>query len=198
MTDLDVPAPPYDYNPSSWGQRIPIAVLATIAGGIAAYLGAYQYGLVQTVWDPFFGDGSMVVLDSDVSHDMRRWIGIPDAVLGAIAYLGDAIYGLAGCTRRWQYRPWMVVLFGLDVIPLGIVSSVLVFLQGTVVGAWCTLCLVTAVISLMLVYMAWDEVRSTLEYLWRVWRATRDARVLWRVFWGGWDAAAADVALGRG
>jgi hypothetical protein len=78
----------------------------------------------------------------------------------------------------------MVMLFGLDVIPLGIVSAVLVFMQGTVVGAWCFLCLVTAVISLILVWLAYDEVWSSLKYLMRVWRRTRDRSVLWDVFWG--------------
>jgi hypothetical protein len=32
-----------------------------------------------------------------------------------------------------------VILFGIDVIPLGIVSAVLVVLQGTIVGSWCVL-----------------------------------------------------------
>lgn len=119
----------------------------------------------------------------------------PDAALGAIAYLGDLIFGLAGSTRRWQYRPWMVLLFGLDVIPLGIVSAILVVLQGTVVGYWCFLCLVTAVMSLILVALAYDEVWSTLLYLGRVWKKTRSARTLWDVFWGRASQAADEVAL---
>jgi len=125
---------------------------------------------------------------------MRGWFGIPDAALGAIAYLGDAIFGLAGSTRRWQYRPWMVVLFGLDVIPLGIVSAVLVVLQGTVVGYWCFLCLVTAAISLVLVVLAYDEVYSCVLYLWRVWRESRDWRCLWNSFWGRRSEPAARAA----
>jgi uncharacterized membrane protein len=126
---------------------------------------------------------------------MRRWFGIPDAALGAIAYFGDLVFGLAGSTRRWQYRPWMVLLFGLDVIPLGIVSAVLVLLQGTVVGAWCFLCLVTAGISLVLVYLAYDEVWSCVLFLGRVWRRCRNARILWLVFWGRAHPVANEVAL---
>ena len=101
-----------------------------------------------------------------------------------IAYLGDAVLGLAGSTRRWQYRPWMVVLFGVDVIPLGLVSAVLVVLQATVVGYWCFWCLVSAAISLILIYWAYDEVWSSLAYLRRVWRRTHSAREVWSVFWG--------------
>lgn len=195
--DLDVNAPPYDYNPSSWRHRIPIAVLAFVAFLISVYMALYQWRLIPDVWDPVFGYQTKQVLDSEVSEIMRSWMRIPDAALGALAYLGDAIYGLAGTTRRWQYRPWMVILFGLDVIPLGIVSAVLVFMQGSVVGYWCFLCLVTAVISLVLVLMAYDEIWSTLTYLKRVWQRTKSASVLWRIFWGGADARAEEVALER-
>ncbi|MDP2310631.1 MAG: vitamin K epoxide reductase family protein [Pseudomonadota bacterium] len=195
MRELDAVPPPWHHNPSSWRQRIPIILLALVAFLIAAYMALYQWRLVDEVWDPFFGEGTRVVLDSDVSERMRRWVGIPDAALGALAYLGDAIFGLAGSTRRWQDRPWLVLLFGLDVIPLGIVSVVLVVLQGTVVGAWCFLCLVTAVISLILVFIAYDEVWSSLLFLRRVWRRTRDRRVLWRTFWGHASDVAGEVAL---
>jgi hypothetical protein len=57
-------------------------------------------------------------------------------------------------------------------------------MQGLVVGAWCFLCLVTAVISLLLIVLAYDEVWSTLLYLRRVWRTTHDRAELWRCFWG--------------
>lgn len=193
--DLDAAAPPWRWNPSAWSQRIPICVIAGLGFVIASYMALYQWRLVGSVWDPVFGAQSMQVLDSEVSHAMRRWIGIPDAALGAIAYLGDVVFGLAGSTRRWQLRPWMVLLFGLDVIPLGIVSAVLVCLQGAVVGAWCFLCLATAGISLLLVAMAYDEVWSCLLYLRRVWRRNRDLRVLWRVFWGGRHPAADAAAF---
>jgi len=189
----DAPAPPWSHNPSAWRQRIPICVLAGAAFLIASYMALYQWRLIDDVWDPVFGEQTRRVLDSQVSETMRRWIGIPDAALGALAYLGDLIYGLAGSTRRWQYRPWMVVLFGIDVIPLGIVSAVLVVLQGTLVGSWCFLCLVTAAISLILVVMAYDEVWSCLTYLRRVWRRSRSWSVLWNCFWGRPSTAAREA-----
>lgn len=196
--DLDAAPPPWNYNPSAWSQRIPICVLAGVGCVVAAYMALYQWRLIDGVWDPVFGEGSERVLDSGVSERMRGWIGIPDAALGAFAYLGDLVYGLAGSTRRWQYRPWMVILFGIDVIPLGIVSAVLVVLQGAVVGSWCFLCLVTAVISLVLVVMAYDEVYSCLLYLRRVWRESRSPRVLWDCFWGRRTDVGERVALPAG
>jgi uncharacterized membrane protein len=192
---LDASAPPWDYNPSAWSERIPICLLAAVGFGISTYLALYEWGLIASVWDPVFGDGTRRVLDSDVSHRLHRWFGIPDAAMGAIAYLGDAVLGLAGSTRRWQYRPWMVVLFGIDVIPLGGVSALLVLMQAFVVGYWCFLCLVSAAISLILIYFAYDEVWSSLAYLRRVWRRTGRAAVVWDVFWGRYSPDAADVAL---
>ena len=175
---------PWDYNPSSWKQRIPIALIGSIALFISIYLGMYQWTLISTVWDPIFGDGTKNVLLSDVSHKITSWIYIPDAILGAVAYLGDVIYALAGSTRRWQYRPWLVIIFGIDVIPLGVVSIILVILQGTVVGYWCFLCLVTAVISLILILFAYDEVWSCLLYLYKTYEFSKSKKVLWDAFIG--------------
>jgi hypothetical protein len=193
--DLNIAAPPYDYNPSSWRQRVPICVLAAIGGIIATYMAFYQWRLTSSVWDPVFDEQTKRVLDSDVSEQMRHWILIPDAALGAFGYFSEAILGLAGSTRRWQYRPWMVILFGIDVIPLGLVSAVLVVLQGTVVGYWCFLCIVTAAISLLLVYFAYDEVWSSITYLSRVWRRSRSIPVLWNTFWGRASGDAAEASL---
>jgi Vitamin K epoxide reductase family len=195
LDQLNVPAPPWDYNPSAWDQRIPICLLALVGFAISAYLALFEWGLIDSVWDPVFGQGSERVLASDVSHTLYRWFGIPDAALGAIAYLGDAVLGLAGSTRRWQYRPWMVILFGIDVIPLGGVSAVLVLLQATLVGYWCFLCLLSALISMILIYFAYDEVWASLLYLRRVRRATGSWRVVWQAFAGWPSPAAAAVAL---
>lgn len=196
-TDMDVAAPPWDYNPSSWRQRIPIAAIAMVAFFLSLWMAFYQWRIVDWIWDPVWGKQTELVLDSDVSHEMQRWFGIPDAALGALAYLGDVIFALAGSTRRWQYRPWLVVLFGIDVIPLGIVSAILVFLQATVVGQWCFLCIVTAILSLILVVFAYDEVWSSLLYLKRVWKKHRDKRLLWHVFWGNASLEGSEVALER-
>lgn len=197
LPSLDVAAPPYDYNPSSWSQRIPLCILAAVAFLASSYMALYEWKLIDSVWDPVFGGSTQRVLDSDVSHMLYRWFGIPDAALGAIAYLSDAVFALAGSTRRWQYRPWLVVLFGLDVIPLGIVSSILVVLQGTVVGSWCFLCLVTAAVSLLLAYWAYDEVWASVTYLHRVWKKTGSVSILWDTFIGRPRPEAEAVALVR-
>ena len=195
--DLSAPAPPFDYNPAGWRQRVPIAILAAAGTLIASYLALYQWRLVDSIWDPVFGEGSQRVLDSQVSHSMRGWLRIPDAALGAIGYLSEVVYCLVGSTRRWQYRPWMVVLFGIDVIPLGLVSAILVVLQGIAVGSWCFLCLVTAAISLILIIFAYDEVWACLAYLYRVRKSTGSWRIFWQTFWGVASPEANRVALNQ-
>ncbi|HSX26914.1 MAG TPA: vitamin K epoxide reductase family protein [Chlamydiales bacterium] len=186
---------PWEYNPSKWSQRIVICFIAAVAFFIALYMGLYQWRLIPDAWDPIFGEQTKKVLDSDVSHEITEWILVPDSILGALAYLGDILFALAGSTRRWQDRPWLVILFGIDVIPLGIVSVVLIALQGTVVGYWCFLCMISAVISLLLIYLAYDEVWSCLLYLWKIWKKTGDKRLLWDTFWGKPSEVALEIGI---
>lgn len=179
MTDPDTP-PGWSYNPASWGQRLPIVGLAAVGFLTAGYLALYQVGVFPTVWDPVFGSGSVTVLTSWVATGTERAVGVPDAALGALGYLADAVTGVIGSTRRWRTMPWLVILFGLFVGPLGAVSIALVILQPFV-GGWCFLCLITAAISVLMIGPAMDEVLASLQYLRRERRAGRSA---WRAFWG--------------
>ncbi len=182
--DYAVIPEPWAYNPSRWGERVVIALVAAIAAVISGYMGLFQVGLIATLWDPIFGAQSEEVLTSNISHFLSRVFQVPDAIMGMLAYLADIILVLAGSTRRWQFRPWLVATFGLVVIPLGLVSFTLVFMQGAVLGTWCLLCLVAALLSLALILLAWDEVRSTGLYMTRVWKKSRDRRLVWKTFWG--------------
>lgn len=186
---------PWNHNPSSWRQRIPICLLGGVGAILATYLALYQLRLINHAWDPIFGDGTIRVLDSDVSEYMKSWLRIPDAALGTIAYLGDAIFCLAGSSRRWQYHPWLVLVFGFDVIPLGVVSIILVALQGMMIGSWCFFCIVTAIISLILIFVSYDEIWSCLLYLVRIYqRSNHNKRILWQAFWGTPNLIANSVA----
>jgi hypothetical protein len=168
----------WDYNPSSWGQRAPIIVLALAGTAIAGYLTLYQVGLIGTVWEPFFGAGSERILTSWVSQLLHP---IPDAGLGAVSYLVDAVAGAIGGRRRWKTMPWMVILFGLAVGPLGVVSVVLVILQPVLFDSWCTLCLASGAISVLMVGPAMDEVLASLQHL----KLEKfRGRSVWRAFWG--------------
>lgn len=171
-------------NPSRWSQRLWVVFFASIATLIALYMGLYQWRLIDYVWDPVFKDGTMKVLDSDLSHQITKWIHMPDAILGALAYLTDVIFALVGSTKRWIQQPYLVIIFGISVIPVGIVSSLLVFMQGTVVGSWCFLCLISATISLLLIVLAYDEVRASCVHLYKIWKKNRKFSILWKAFMG--------------
>jgi uncharacterized membrane protein len=176
MLNSDSP-PGWDYNPATWDQRIPIIVLAFVGFGIATYLALYQLEIIETVWEPFFGNGSVVILNSYVSE----LLPVPDAALGAFSYVLDAVGGIVGSVRRWKTMPWIVVLFGLAVGPLGFVSVLLVILQPVLFDAWCSLCLLSAVVSITMIGPAMDEVLASLQYLKR---AKKSGVSLWKAFWG--------------
>jgi uncharacterized membrane protein len=170
--------PGWSYNPSDWIQRGPIIAMAFVGFFLSRYLAAYQLGHIAYPWDPFFGDGTRRVLDSEVS---KAW-PISDAGLGAVSYMLEALSGLMGGKNRWRTMPWMVVMFGVLVVPLGVVSIVLVILQPVAVGAWCTLCLVTAAAMLIMIAPAVDEVVAMGQFLVG---ARREGKPFWRTFWVG-------------
>ena len=180
--DIQALSPCWTYNPSSWRQRIPIVVLAAIGFVIAGYLALYQIRdrlpWITRVWDPFFGNGSEIILNSWVS----TLLPISDATLGALGYFADAVTGAIGGQKRWKTMPWLVVLFGVFVGPLGIISVLLVILQPVLFDSWCTFCLVTAGISILMIGPAMDEVLASLQFLKRE-RAA--GRPLWDAFWYG-------------
>jgi len=63
-----------------------ILVLALTGFAVAGYLALDQLGVV-VVWEPFFGQGTQAVLHSSLSQSLP----VPDAAVGALAYLGEAL-----------------------------------------------------------------------------------------------------------
>ena len=177
MPDSPHTPPGWSYDPSAWSQRIPIVLLALVGFAIATYLSLFQFGVLATVWEPFFGDGSRRVLTSEIS----RVLPVPDAALGAAGYLVDAVTGVIGGRGRWRTMPWIVIVFGLAVGPLGAVSILLVVLQPVQLGAWCTLCLASALVSVIMIGPAMDEFLASLQHLKRVGQRGGSR---WRAFWG--------------
>lgn len=168
----------WSYNPSSWTQRAPIIALALVGFFLSRQMAAFELGQVTTFADPFFGSGTVNVLTSDVS----RAFPIPDAGLGAFAYMIEFLMGFMGDKARWRTMPWMVTFFGILVVPLGIVSITLIILQPLAVGAWCTPCLIAAAAMLIMISLTLDEVVAMLQFLVQ---ANREGQPLWKVFWMG-------------
>jgi len=191
MMDPSTVPPGWTYSPSSWLQRIPIIVLASIGFVIAINLSAYQLGYLATIWDPFFagGDGkngTEFIVTSTVS---KAW-PIADGGLGAIAYLIEALMGAMGTADRWRTMPWMVTFFFILVVPLGGVSIFFIIIQPIVIGTYCSLCLLAAAAMLVMIPLALDEVVATGQYMLRSWRTGRPLLVTF--FAGGPDPLASN------
>ena len=146
---------------SAWSRRIPVIVLSLIGLGVAVTLTLFQVDAIGSVWDPFFGDGSRKVLTSSLS----RSLPIPDASLGAVAYALEAILECLGGPRRALDTPWLAVLPGLVAAGLGVAALGLIATQAFVVGAFCTLCLVSAAISLVVAGLVAPELRTAVRVL---------------------------------
>ncbi|MEO8576889.1 MAG: vitamin K epoxide reductase family protein [Gemmatimonadales bacterium] len=173
----DVP-PGWTYNPSSWPQRAPIIALALIGFFLSRQMTAFQLQHIGSLADPFFGLGTQRVLTSDVS----RAFPIPDAGLGAVAYMIEFLMGFMGNKARWRTMPWMVTFFGILVVPLGVVSITLIILQPLAVGAWCTPCLIAAGAMVIMIALTLDEVVAMGQFLVQ---ARREGQPFWRTFWLG-------------
>jgi uncharacterized membrane protein len=184
----------WSYNPSSWPQRAPIISLALVGLFLSRQMTSFQLQYIASLTDPFFGLGTERVLTSDVS----RAFPIPDAGLGAVAYMIEFLMGFMGDKARWRTMPWMVTFFGVLVVPLGVVSVTLITLQPIAVEAWCTPCLIAAAAMLIMISLTLDEVVATLQFLVQV---RREGQSLWQVFWMGGalreppDVAAVSVRL---
>ena len=67
--------------------------------------------------------------------------------------------------------PWLVLIFGLMIAPLGVVSITFIVIQPIVIGTWCTLCLIGAAAVLIQIPYSLDELLATLQFLGRRKRA---------------------------
>ncbi len=168
--------PGWDYSPSSWFQRFPIIILAFIGLYISRYLAAYQLEHIDNVWEPFFSgflpdakNGTEEIITSYVS---KVW-PVPDAGLGATVYILEILTGIIGSSSRWRTMPWLVLFFGIMIVPLGVVSITFIIIQPILLNTWCTLCLIGAAAMLIQVPYSFDELIATSMFLWRRWKAGR-------------------------
>ncbi|MBX9898328.1 MAG: NAD-dependent epimerase/dehydratase family protein [Qipengyuania sp.] len=168
MMDRKSIPPGWTYSPSTYAQRLPIAYLALIGLLISRILTAYQLGHIDGAWEPFFAgspadpkNGTEEIITSSVS---KAW-PIPDAGLGAISYMLEILMAAMGGRDRWRTMPWMVIFFGILVIPLGVVSIYFIVIQPVLLGTWCTLCLAAALAMLIMIPFSIDEVIASCQFL---------------------------------
>lgn len=177
MGGPDIPSG-WNYTPSGWLQRLPIAVLGLIGFLISRYLTAYQLGHIDAAWDPLFGSGTMTIITSDMS---RAW-PVADAGVGGVAYMMEVLMAVMGDKRRWRTMPWMVLMFAVLVVPLGGVSIFFIIIQPIMIGTWCTLCLIAALAMAIMIPYSLDEFVAMGQFMFD---ARRKGKPVWRLFWVG-------------
>lgn len=147
--------------------------LAVIGLLISRYLGGYQLDTIDHVWEPFFGgtleskNGSEQIIASDVS---KAW-PVPDAGLGAMIYGLEILFGAIGTSQRWRRMPWLVVLFGILIVPLGAISILFIVIQPIMIGTYSTLALIAAAAMVWQIPYSLDEFVATFQFLRRRHRA---------------------------
>ena len=162
--------PGFDSNPAAWSRRIWLAVLALLGLYVSVYLTLFQLEVLPGVWDPFFR-----------SEEVLTFLGVPDAALGALAYATEIVLLSIGGRERWRTMPWTVLALGFVILSGAVVSVLLILMQAFLVGAWCTLCLASAAISIAIFVLGHDEPLAGLRYLMRVRDSDGSA---WRALWG--------------
>jgi len=175
MTGPTIP-PGWSYNPSDWAQRLPILLLALLGLYVSRYLAGYQLGHIPAVWDPFFA-GSPTDPRNGTEEIVTSWIStalpVSDAALGGYTYLLEILTGLVGSRRRWRTAPWLVLLFGLMIVPLGLTTILFIVIQPVLLGTWSTLALVGGAAVLIQIPYSLDELLATAQFLRRRARAGR-------------------------
>jgi uncharacterized membrane protein len=166
----DVP-PGWDHNPTSVRRRAELAVLALVGLAVACYLSLYQIGVLPSAWDPFF--------DAEAVLDLTA--PVPDALAGVAAYGTELILLALGGRDRWRSLPWACLALGLVLAAGAVTSIALIVIQPAVAGAWCTLCLVSAALSLVLFARGIGEARAAWQHVARA--RARGAR-LGDAVWG--------------
>ena len=167
LTGPTIP-PQWSYNPSEWSQRLPIIVLAILGLYVSRYLAAYQLGHIPGVWDPFFA-GSLADPQNGTEEIITSWVSkawpVSDAAVGGYTYLLEILTGIVGSRMRWRTMPWLVVLFGLMIAPLGITSIFFIIIQPVVIGTWSIIALIGAAAVLVQIPYSLDELLATLQFL---------------------------------
>ena len=162
--------PGWSYNPSDWTQRLPIIALAHVGLYVWRYLAAYQLGHIPHVWGPFFA-GSPADPQNGTEEVITSWVSkawpVSDAAVGGYTYLLEILTGLVGSRMRWRTMPWLVVLFGLMIAPLGITSIAFIIIQPVLIGTWSTIAMIGAAAVLVQIPYSLDELLATLQYLHR-------------------------------
>jgi uncharacterized membrane protein len=118
-----------------------VAAVLALAGLIDAIYLTYHHYTAEPVPCSISGGCEMVL-----TSDYATLANIPIALFGAIAYADAFLFAVLTATGRW--RAWW--LFGIQTTLMAAASVYLIYLQASVIHAFCQFCLLSAGTSIAL------------------------------------------------
>jgi uncharacterized membrane protein len=124
--------------------RAVLLVISVASAGAMLYVGAYQTRMVEHLSCPLLRGGCEAVADAPFA----RPFGIPDGLIAAGMYGLVILLALLGPRALWvAYAIRTLAIFAAAANVLGVFDMARF-------GAWCFYCLLTTVLSPVLVWMA--------------------------------------------
>lgn len=124
--------------------RAAAIVISAASAAAMLYVGAYQTRLVERMSCPLLKHGCEAVADAPFA----RPFGIPDGLIAAALYALLIVVALFGAQAAWM----RYTVRGLAM--LAALANILGVFDMSRLGAWCFYCLLTTVLSPLLVWMA--------------------------------------------
>ncbi|MFY9909442.1 MAG: vitamin K epoxide reductase family protein [Candidatus Sulfotelmatobacter sp.] len=120
--------------------------LAVASLGAMLYVGLYQSRAIRHIWCPVFSRGCEAVADAAFAKPF----GIPDGYIAAVLYGIILLLLMASTTKLWIWIP-LLVLAGVATLAnfLGVRDMVNV-------GSFCFYCMLTTVLSPVLLWEIWQ------------------------------------------
>ncbi len=144
-------------------RRLTIAGLSALGVLDSLYMLAYEEGLIDSLFCPFFGEGCNIVGRS--KH--ARHFGVPNAALGAVSYAAMATLSLWSGNKSPARRPLRLLALGAMSTVAVAASAYLTWEQAAKVRAWCFWCLTSAAINSIILPLsladavpAWRAIRK--------------------------------------
>lgn len=124
--------------------RVLLIAIAAASAGAMLYVGAYQTRMVEHMSCPLLKKGCEAVADAPFA----RPFGIPDGLIAAAMYAAIIVLALANARASWA-------LYSIRTLTiLAAAANVMGVFDMARLGAWCFYCLLTTVLSPVLVWMA--------------------------------------------
>jgi len=166
----------WNYNPASWSQRLPVTVLALAGFTLSTWFALYA----PVGFSPLLSFLTFSPRFHFVSLNLRRLVPSPEMGFSAFGFLLQIVGSLVGNTRRWRIRPYWVVALGLALLLLAAFNVSQTALECVFTDRWCLAPLLAAIISILMIGPAMDEVLASLQHFKRTRHANKHK---WLFFW---------------